>query len=145
VATHFIQLAKTVNHTMPTYVVNKLVAALNEKGRPLNGSRILVLGISYKPDIDDTRESPSIEVLEILCKKKARVEFYDPFVMEQQLLDGTAVTRARFDRASLQEFDVALILTNHSSIDYDLLSECVPLIVDTRGVFRNLQHNIIRA
>ncbi|MDX2116371.1 MAG: nucleotide sugar dehydrogenase [Planctomycetota bacterium] len=133
--TRFIELAGEINTRMPHYVIDRLTAALNERGRAVKGSRVLVLGLAYKPDIDDTRESPSFELIELLRGLGAQVEYSDPFVprtvpMRKHDLGMTSVA---LSPESVASFDVVLISTNHSSFDYGLLARHAKLVVDTRN------------
>jgi UDP-N-acetyl-D-glucosamine dehydrogenase len=148
--TRFIELAGEVNHSMPDFVVKKLMDALNERRRSLNGARILVLGVAYKHDLDDVRESPALKIMELLCNKGADVAYHDPFVpalgrMRRYDFDLRSVplTRQEIERA-----DAVLIATDHSGIDYDFVVESGGLIVDTRnataGVSRG-REKIVRA
>lgn len=145
--TRFIELAGEINNDMPHWVVNKLANALNERGRPIKGSRILVLGVAYKKNVDDMRESPSIKLMEILRAKGAVVAYADPHVpvfprMREHhfALESTPLTGE-----SIASFDVLLLATNHSAFDYDLIQKHAKLIVDTRGVYLNRLPNIVKS
>lgn len=141
--TRFIELAGEINKSMPRYVITRLAESMNIKlGKALKGSRILVVGLSYKPNIDDLRESPTIELMERLEMHGAHVEFHDPYVPvvpyihEHPELEG----RKSFDLTddSLASFDAVLISTNHSNIDYEQIVSCTPLTVDTRNATADL-------
>jgi UDP-N-acetyl-D-glucosamine dehydrogenase len=144
----FIELAGEVNAQMPHYVVEKLQLALNDRGKALKGSRVLVLGLAYKKDIDDARESPSFEILEILLSRGAQVSYHDPHVRKAPR------TRARPDlppmesqpitREMLQVQDAVLIVTDHTAVDYALVAEA-PLVIDARGVYRRPAPNVVKA
>ncbi|MGM0574768.1 MAG: nucleotide sugar dehydrogenase [Myxococcota bacterium] len=136
--TRFIELAGEVNLAMPEYVVQRTLLALNHHGKCLRDARILVLGLAYKPDVDDVRESPSLEIIERLDDLGAHVDYNDPHL-------PVAVPTRRYDlgRASvpltpdsLRAADCVLVLTHHSAYDWDLVAEHAPLVVDTRGVMR---------
>jgi UDP-N-acetyl-D-glucosamine dehydrogenase len=135
--TRFIELAGEINTAMPEYVVNRVIAALNSQRKALNGSRILILGLAYKPNVDDERESPSYVLMELLIERGAKVEYYDPYVpvirptREHSQFAGKK--SAAWDRITIENFDVVLIATNHSSIRYDELAEWAHCIVDTRN------------
>jgi UDP-N-acetyl-D-glucosamine dehydrogenase len=140
ISTRFVELAGEINSAMPLHVVNRVAAALDEKtGKGLNGARILVLGVAYKKDIEDIRESPSLRIIHALHRRGARVEFHDPHVEALPRtrhfpeLGGLASTPLDADR--LARCDVVLICTDHTVVDYDLVLEHAPLIVDTRNVF----------
>ncbi len=144
----FIELAGEVNVQMPHYVIEKLQLALNDRGRALKGSRILVLGLAYKKDIDDARESPAFEILELLLHRGAEVCYHDPHV-------GKAPrTRARPDlpemescgltRELLEKQDAVLIVTDHTLVDYALVARHAPLVIDTRGIYRQSLPNVVK-
>jgi UDP-N-acetyl-D-glucosamine dehydrogenase len=133
--TRFIELAGEVNHAMPDFVVQKLMDALNQRRLSLNGARILVLGVAYKRDLDDIRESPALKIIELLRHKGAEVVYHDPFVPELG-----PMRRYNFDlrsvpltREELARADAVVIVTDHSRIDYDFVVDSASLIVDTRN------------
>ena len=135
--TRFIELAGEINTAMPEYVVNRVIAALNSQQKALNGSRILILGLAYKPNVDDERESPSYALMELLVKGAAKVDYYDPYVpvirptrKHSQFAGRKSV---EWNRATIENFDVVLIATNHSSVNYHELGEWARCIVDTRN------------
>jgi len=147
VHTRFIELAGEINSAMPQWVVGKVADALNERGKAIKGSSILVLGIAYKKDVDDMRESPAVELMELLSAKGAQVEYSDPHVPVFPKL-----RKHRFDLESvpltpktLGRFDLVLLATNHRAFDYDLVKRHARLIVDTRGVFLEPAENVIKA
>ncbi len=131
----FIELAGQVNGHMPEHVVRKVVEALNGIGRSVKGSRILVLGVAYKANIDDTRESPSLDILELLEEMGAKVDYADPFVPR---LDFAGRTRRamRLTKATIARYDCAVIATAHTEFDYDLLLAHVKSVVDTRNALK---------
>lgn len=136
--TRFIELAGEINTRMPHYVIERLAQAMNDRARPVRGSRVLVLGLAYKPDIDDTRESPSFELIELLRKLGAQVEYSDPFVprtvpVRKHDLGMTSVTLTPENLAS---FDVVLISTNHSAFDYAMIAKHSKLVIDTRNAMK---------
>ena len=145
--TRFIELAGEVNNAMPSWVVGKLTDALNDRGKPLKDARVLVLGIAYKKNVDDSRESPAIELMEILQEKGARVAYSDPHVAV-----FPRMRKHHFDLAStpltaetIAGFDCVLLATNHDAFDYELIGRHAKLIVDTRGVFAPAAANVVRA
>lgn len=145
--TRFIELAGEVNTAMPDWVVSKLMDALNDRGIALNGSRILVLGIAYKKNVDDMRESPSVELMEKLQKKGALVQYSDPHVpvfppMREHHFDLSSVG---LNAETLEKFDCVLIATNHDAFDYELIRTHSRLIVDTRGVYRGTFKHVVKA
>jgi UDP-N-acetyl-D-glucosamine dehydrogenase len=128
----FIELASEINTGMPRYVVGKVQDALNLQGKPLKGSRVLVLGVAYKPDIDDLRESPAIDVIGLLRQKGAEVEFHDPFIPTLSE-DGIVLESVPDLMAAARQADCVAIITNHSSYDYAALLENAQMIVDSRN------------
>ncbi|MBU2551737.1 MAG: nucleotide sugar dehydrogenase [Proteobacteria bacterium] len=146
VHTRFIELAGEINHNMPEFVVRKTQDALNERGLTLNNARILILGLAYKKNVGDTRESPAVEIMEILGAKGAQVDYSDPHVptfpaMRRYSfeLDSVGLTAE-----SLSRTDCVILLTDHDAFDYDLIGRHARLIVDTRGVFRSGE-NVVKA
>jgi UDP-N-acetyl-D-glucosamine dehydrogenase len=117
---------------MPRYVVNKVQDALNGERKALNGSRILLLGVAYKKDIEDVRESPALDIMRLLGAKGADVSYHDPFV---PLLDedGVILRSVPYDASTLGGYDCVLITTDHTGIAYDLLVDSDSLVVDTRN------------
>ena len=149
VSTKFIELAGEVNVRMPEYVVGKLQAALNERGRAVKGAKVLVLGLAYKKDIDDPRESPAFEVIHQLVMLGADVSYHDPYVAEAPRMRTwptlPAMTSRPLTPEVLRAADVALLITDHSSVDYDLVLKNAPLIVDTRGIYRVPVPHVVKA
>jgi UDP-N-acetyl-D-glucosamine dehydrogenase len=130
--TRLIDLAGEVNSEMPRFVVNKVQDALNDHRLPLNGSRILLLGVAYKRDIEDVRESPALDILRLLEAKGAVVAYHDPHVPALDE-DGIRLESVPFDAATVGGFDCVLITTDHRAVDYGLLIEQDVLVVDTRN------------
>jgi UDP-N-acetyl-D-glucosamine dehydrogenase len=131
----FIELAGQINGQMPEYVVEKITDALNESGKSIKGSNILILGVSYKSDIDDIRESPALDIIKFLQRKGAHVVYHDPLVdgghPELSGLEGVELTPS-----TLGACDCAAVITGHKGIDYDAVLEHAPVVVDTRNVFK---------
>jgi len=139
--TKFIELAGEINTAMPAYVVGRLVEALNHSQKSLSGSHILLLGVSYKKDIDDMRESPALKIIELLEHWGAEVDYHDPFI---PTLPPTR--QYRFDKASvaltpekLRAYSAVLIATDHSEVDYRMVVDHAPLVIDTRNATRGLR------
>ena len=149
VSTKFIELAGEVNVRMPEYVVGKLQAALNDGGRAVKGAKVLVLGLAYKKDIDDPRESPAFEVIHELLKLGADVSYHDPYVPVAPKMRSWPTLPAMTSRALTPEVlssaDVALLITDHSIVDYDLVLKHARLIVDTRGIYRVPVSHVVKA
>ena len=147
VHTRFIELAGEVNSSMPDYVVSKIVAALNSAKKAINGSRILVLGISYKKNVDDMRESPSVMLMEKLQALGATVAYSDPHVpvfpkMREHRFDLSSI---ELTRESLSSYDCVLLATDHDKFDYDLIKANAKLIVDSRGRYLAPANHIVKA
>lgn len=128
----FIELASEINANMPRYVVSRVQDALNEVGKPVKGSTFLVLGVAYKPDIDDIRESPALDVIGLLEQKGGKVCYHDPYIpkIQHEGLDMESVSDLE---EALQRVDCVVIITNHSSYDYNAILNSARLIVDTRN------------
>ena len=138
VHTRFIELAGEVNSSMPGYVVNKISQALNSKSKAIAGSHILLVGMAYKPDINDMRESPGLDIFKKLENLGGQISYHDPFVPKlvrsREFRGG--IESAPLSRELLVAQDVVVIVTNHSVIDYELLHDASRLVVDTRGVYQ---------
>lgn len=145
--TRFIELAGEINSDMPKWVVGKLADALNDREKSIKGSRILVLGISYKKNIDDMRESPSVELMELLQAKGAHIDYADPWVpvfpkMREHHFDLSSVD---LTPDSIASYAAVLLATNHDVFDYDMIQQHARLIVDTRGVYLKPLANVVKA
>jgi UDP-N-acetyl-D-glucosamine dehydrogenase len=147
VDTKFIELAGEVNAAMPQYVVDKIVYGLNTQKRALSDARILILGIAYKPNVDDMRESPSVFVMEILRKWGADLSYHDPYVpvfpkMREHKFDLSSVPCTP---ETLAGYDAVVLLTDHSDFDYGMIEQHARLLIDARGRYRETAHHIIKA
>ncbi len=144
--TKFIELAGEINASMPKYVVEKTFYALNERSKSIKDSNILVLGLSYKKNIDDIRESPSLEIIDILLKKGAIVKYNDPFIpkMPKVRKYSLQIESIEITEDVLSSFDCVLLLTDHDNFPYEILRKNSKLIIDTRGRFKSSE-NIIKA
>jgi UDP-N-acetyl-D-glucosamine dehydrogenase len=142
-STRFIELAGEINTAMPAHVVERVGEALNSARKPLKGSRILVLGLAYKPDVDDERESPSYRIMELLSQRGAEVAYYDPHVpvirptREHPHWAGTK--SVSWDRATIEGFDAVVIATAHAGVNYRELADWAQCIVDTRNAMAGVQ------
>jgi UDP-N-acetyl-D-glucosamine dehydrogenase len=142
----FIELASEINTNMPRYVVSRVLEAMNDLGKTLKGSKVLVLGVAYKPDIDDVRESPALDVIGLLRKKGALVEYHDPYIphihheYEDWHLDSVTDMMS-----SVKEADVVVVVTNHKMYDYNAIIESAKFVFDSRnatgklGKFSNVE------
>jgi UDP-N-acetyl-D-glucosamine dehydrogenase len=135
--TRMIELAGEINTEMPAFWVGKVAEALNDVGKPLKGSRVLVLGVAYKKDIDDLRESPALEILDLLARKGVRVSYHDPHVpeiVEDGHTPAGAVGRSvELTDSVLRESDAVIIVTDHSAVDYDRVCRLANIVIDTRN------------
>ena len=148
VNTRFIELAGEVNSHMPDYVIGKTVLALNGNGRSIKGSKVLILGISYKKNVDDMRESPSVEVMDRLHKLGADIAYSDPHVAVFPHIPGHHcfnLSSTPITAKTLADFDCVVLTTDHDKFDYPLIAEHAKLIVDTRGRFRNGSPKVVKA
>lgn len=133
--TRFIELAGEINTMMPYYVVDKITDALNEKGKNVKSSKILVLGLAYKKDIDDTRESPSLKLIELLGRKGASVDYNDPYIPKTRKMRmyDLQMESVPLTAENLKRYDCTVIATDHSCYDYEFIINNAPLVVDTRN------------
>lgn len=140
--TRFIELAGEVNHNMPDYVVQRVALALNQRSKSVNNARVLVLGLAYKPNIDDVRESPSFELIEKLAALGAKVDYNDPHVPKTHHMrhfGDLNMTSVELSAKSLASYDCVLIATHHAAYDWQMIADHAKLIVDSRGVMRNVK------
>ncbi len=140
-STRFIELAGEINTAMPYHVVNSIAAALNDRQKSIKGSRILVLGVAYKKDVDDVRESPALKIMQVLRERGAVVEYNDPHVPHMQKMrhyDYSALRSIELAPKLLASFDCVVIATDHSSYDYASILESSQLVVDTRNATRRI-------
>lgn len=147
VHTRFIELAGEINSAMPSYVLKKIAKAMNERKKSINGSKILVLGISYKKNVDDMRESPSVFLMEKLRDEGAEISYSDPHVpvfpkMREHHFDLKSV---ELTPAKLSEYDCVVLATDHERFDYNLIIKNSKLVVDTRGKYRTEHSNLVKA
>ena len=133
---------------MPHYVIEKLQLALNDHRKAVKGSKILILGLAYKKDIDDPRESPAFEIIEQLLELGAEISYHDPYVPKSPSMrswpDLPPMESVALTPQILAETDAVLLVTDHTEVDYDLLKKHAPIIVDTRGVYQGQNTNIVK-
>jgi len=150
-ATRFIELAGEVNTSIPRFVVEKTVWALNDRRKSLRGARVLILGVAYKKDVDDMRESPALEIMELLVEKGAVLSYSDPFVPrlgKTRKHDFSRLTSLDLSPSLLAGQDVVVVTTDHTAVDYDMVVQNAPLVVDTRNATRSVRggrEKIVRA
>lgn len=142
VTTRFIELAGQVNRSMPEYVVHRTMLALNDRGKPVKGSRILLLGLAYKPNVDDKRESPTFELMNRFADLGAEVAYHDPFIPEigptRENARWQGLTSVPWSRAEITACDAVVIATNHRVLDLAALADWADLVVDTRDAMRDI-------
>ncbi len=138
--TRFIELAGEINHAMPDYVIRRLTLAMNERSMSVKGSRILILGLAYKPDIDDIRESPSFELIEKLDGLGAQVDYNDPHVARTHKMRkyDLGMASVPLSADSLKNYDCVVIATHHKAYDWQLVADHAKLIIDTRNALKNV-------
>jgi UDP-N-acetyl-D-glucosamine dehydrogenase len=141
--TRFIELAGEINTAMPQYVINRTAEALNARQKAVNGSRVLVLGLAYKPNVDDERESPSYVLMNLLKERGAEVAYCDPYVPvirpTREHPHWTGTCSVKWDRQTLESFDAVIIATNHQSVNYQELADWSSCIVDTRNAMTTIK------
>ena len=142
-ATRFIELAGEVNTAMPKQVVARVAEALNDTCKSVKGSRVLVVGLAYKPNVDDDRESPSYKLLDLLSERGAEVAYYDPYVPvikpSREHAHWAGTRSVTWDETTLQSFDLVLISTAHACVDYTQLGQWANCIVDTRNAMNGIE------
>jgi UDP-N-acetyl-D-glucosamine dehydrogenase len=141
--TRFIELAGEINTDMPKYVVERTILALNAHKKAMNGSKILVIGLAYKPDVDDMRESPTFKIFDLLKKNGAVISYFDPYISEilptREHAEWIGTKTVEWNRKIVSDFDAIVISTNHSSIDYSELADWNTCIIDSRNALNGLQ------
>ncbi len=133
---------------MPYYVIDKMIAALSERGRSIKGLKVLVLGIAYKKDIDDQRESPSLKIIDLLQKRRVKVWYNDPYVPESsghREYPGMALKSVPLTARKLKGVDAVIIATDHSSYDYPWIVRNAKLVIDTRNAVKRARKNVVKA
>ncbi|MGV3466808.1 MAG: nucleotide sugar dehydrogenase [Heyndrickxia sp.] len=136
--TRLIEIAGEINNAMPEFVIDRSMRILNEDGKPLRGSNIVVLGVAYKKDIDDIRESPVLDILTLMEKAGANFTVVDPFV-EKFRLNNKEIQTVELDKELLQNADLVLITTDHTTFDYEMIAENSPVVFDTRNTLKNVK------
>jgi UDP-N-acetyl-D-glucosamine dehydrogenase len=135
----FIELASEINTNMPRYVVGRILDAMNDRGKVLKGSKVLVLGVAYKPDIDDVRESPALDVIALLKKKGAQVSYHDPYIPQiHHDKEGWQMDSVKNVMQAVQESDAVVIVTDHKAYDYKAILDSATFIFDTRNAMSRI-------
>jgi UDP-N-acetyl-D-glucosamine dehydrogenase len=147
-ATKFIELAGEINTLMPYYVVTKTIESLNERGKSIKGANILILGVSYKKDVDDQRESPSLKIISLLQEKGAKISYNDPYVAESKGhrdYPGLNLKSQLLTEKALKKADAVIVATDHSVYDYDWIVKNASLVIDTRNAVKRKRKNVVKA
>jgi UDP-N-acetyl-D-glucosamine dehydrogenase len=139
--TKFIQLAGEINVSIPYYVVSKTVDAFNERNKSIKGAKVLILGVAYKKDVDDARESPALAIMDLFQKKGATVFYHDPFIPSLPTFRKYhfKLNSSPLTKPLLQRLDAVVVVTDHSQVDYAWVVRHAPLIIDTRNVTKNMK------
>lgn len=143
-STRFIELAGEVNTAMPYHVVESIASALNERQKALKGSRVLILGVAYKKDVDDLRESPTLKIMQLLTERGALLDYNDPYfpkLHKMRHYNFSEMTSVELTPAALASYECVIVATDHSSYDYEAIVESAKLVVDTRNVTRHILRN----
>jgi len=147
--TKFIELAGEVNRLMPGYIIDKLQQALNERGKSIKGSKLMILGLAYKKDINDTRETPAFKIMRRLDDMGAKISYHDPFVPEiqhtRQWPEAPVLKSQPLTEKNITAKDAIMIITDHTPVDYKLIAKHAKLIIDSRGVYRKPMKNVVKA
>ena len=139
----FIELASEVNTQMPEYCVYRIVVVLNRKQKCVNGTKVLLIGLTYKQDSSDVRESPALDIMRLLEKGGAQVDYSDPYV-SQLSIDDVVKKSVSLEPATIQEYDLLVMVTDHSDFDYAMIQKSAQLIFDARNVFREAFDNVVK-
>ena len=143
----FIELASEINTEMPEYCVNKIAKALNRSQKPVNGSRVLVLGVAYKRDVSDTRESPAVDIIQLLEADGALVDYHDPHVPQLKSDHGPRELfkqSVELSAETLGAYDIVVLVTDHSAVDYELIQKSAKLVFDSRNAFKGKFENVVK-
>jgi UDP-N-acetyl-D-glucosamine dehydrogenase len=145
--TKFIELAGEINSSMPYHVLDRTVKGLAALGVPIKGARVLVLGVAYKRDIDDVRESPALKIMQLLQKEGARIAYHDPYIPKMWKMREYAfdLSSSPLTARALKEADAVVITTDHQGVDYALVARHAKLVVDTRNVYKRPLRNVVKA
>lgn len=139
----FIELASEVNTQMPEYCVYRIVGVLNRHQKCVNGTKVLLIGLTYKKDVSDVRESPALDIMRLLEKGGAQVDYSDPYV-SQLSVDDVVKKSVSLEPATIQEYDLLVMVTDHSDFDYAMIQKSAQLIFDARNVFREAFDNVVK-
>ena len=140
----FIQLAGEINTNMPNHILNLISTNLNKYNKTLNGSSILIIGVAYKKDINDIRESPALDIIQLLIDRNSIIDYYDPYVPKLVYNDISMKSITKLEIEKLNNYDVCVVITDHSNIDYEIIYDNSQLIIDTRNVYKNKNSDYIK-
>ncbi len=146
--TRFIELAGEINTLMPYFVVDRTIEELNERGRVIKGARVLILGIAYKKDVDDQRESPSLKIITLLKQRGAKVDYNDPHVLRSaghRDYPELNMKSIKLDETTLKKYAAVIITTDHTAYDYDWIVKHAHLVIDTRNAIKSKRKNVVKA
>ena len=146
--TRFIELAGEINTLMPYYVVDRTIEELNKRGRVIKGARVLILGIAYKKDVDDQRESPSLKIITLLKQRGAKVDYNDPHVLRSaghRDYPELNMKSIKLDETTLKKYAAVIITTDHTAYDYDWIVKHAHLVIDTRNAIKRRRKNVVKA
>ncbi|MBU1133893.1 MAG: hypothetical protein KJ569_03150, partial [Candidatus Omnitrophica bacterium] len=138
-----IDLASYVNHFMPTYVINRIEDLLKEKNISLEKAKVLILGVTYKKDVKDLRESPALDIIDGLIRKEVEVDYFDPFIPYLKVSD-IDLKRISLSRENLKKYDCVIITTDHSNINYEFIRKNAKLIFDVCNIYKKDSNNLRR-
>ena len=133
----FINLAGEINTYMPKHIVELIISSLNEYQKPIKESKILIIGVAYKKNINDCRESPALDIIQLLKNAGARINYYDTLVSRIDIEDEYVIRSKNLKPNQLKKYDVCVIITDHGNIDYEIIYQNCQLIIDTRNVYHN--------
>lgn len=140
-SSEFIKLATVINQNMPVYIIKDVKKILAGLGKSLEGSKVLIIGVAYKKDIDDIRESPAFKIIDLLIDNNAIIDYYDPYVKEI-VIEGNTISSINLTKENLQQYDCSIIITDHDFIDFELLTKNLKIIYDTRNSIKEKKENV---
>ena len=140
----FIKLAGEINTNMPKHIIELISASLNNEKKSINGSKILILGVAYKKDISDFREAPAVDIIKLLVDAGANVDYYDPYIPELKIGDLVLKSLNRMDSKIVKSFDISVVITDHTNVDYQLIQSESTLILDTRNVYSDVKTDSLK-
>ena len=140
----FIKLAGEINTNMPRHIIELISVSLNNEKKSINGSRILILGVAYKKDISDFREAPAVDIIKLLVDAGANVGYYDPYIPELKIGELNLKSLNKLDSKIVKSFDISVVITDHTNVDYQLILSESTLILDTRNVYSDVKTDSLK-